>query len=35
MKIVNLAAFRALPEGTVCAKYEPNIFDTAFVKGET
>lgn len=35
MRIVNLATFRAMPEGTIFMKYEPCIFDTLSVKGET
>lgn len=35
MKIVDLKTFRALPEGTIAAKYEPCVFGDLFVKGET
>lgn len=35
MKIVNRAAFLAMPAGTVFAKYEPCVFDEPCVKGDS
>lgn len=35
MKIVNLKTFRALPENTIFAKYEPVVFGELEIKGET
>jgi len=35
MKIVNLTAFRALPENTVFSKYAPCYFEELQIKGET
>lgn len=35
MKIINLAEFRAMPEGTVFCKYEPCNFGELQIKGET
>ena len=35
MKIVDLKAFRDLPEGTIASKYDPCIFGDLFIKGRT
>lgn len=35
MKIVDRAAFLAMPDGTVFAKYQPHVFDELAIKGET
>lgn len=35
MKIVNLEQFRAMPPGTLFAKYTPMVFDALMIKGET
>ena len=35
MKIVGLEEFRALPEGAVFAKFQPDVFDDLCIKGET
>jgi hypothetical protein len=35
MRIVNKQDFYKLPAGTICAKYEPQVFGEPFIKGET
>ena len=35
MRIVNLETFRAMPEGTVYSKFEPDMLEGLMIKGET